>query len=68
MSAMTPVDPLQAIMFAQYDSEGGPLTPKKFYAKGSVTEGVSGRHMIDTSFENTDYQLVKGEINPGEKY
>jgi hypothetical protein len=63
MTAMTPTGPMQDIMFEQYDSEG-PMSTESFQAKADISDGVSGKHPIDTTFENVDYELLKGEYTP----
>lgn len=64
MSAMTPTTPLQDIIGLALDTEGGPCSEAKFQAKADLKEGVSGRHPIDSTYENTDYELFHGECNP----
>lgn len=59
---MTPVSAIQAIMFEDSDSDG-PFSTKSFQAKDDITEGVSGKQRIDTTFENTDYELLGSECN-----
>lgn len=62
--SFTPVGPVQAIIYEEWDEEGGPCSQEKFQAKADLKEGISGRHPIDTTFENTDYELLKGQCNP----
>lgn len=63
MSALTPAGPIQSIMFEEWDGDG-PITPEKFKARADMKEGVSGQYPIDSTFENTDYKLLRGECNP----
>lgn len=62
MSAMTPVGPVQAIIYEQYDSEI-PITTKGFQAGADIKEGIGGLKKIDTTFENVDYELQRGGVN-----
>jgi hypothetical protein len=61
--SFTPVGPVQAIIFEEWDGEG-PCTPESFMANASLDEGISGRYPIDSTYENTDYELLRGECNP----
>ncbi len=62
MAAMTPVSPSQAIKYEQYDEEK-PITTRGFEDKSDINDGVSGRRKIDSSYENVDYELLKGGVN-----
>ena len=63
MSALTPTTLAQDLIFADLDTEG-PCSDAKFKAQADLKEGVAGRHAIDSTYENTDYELLRGEDCP----
>jgi hypothetical protein len=48
--------------FGEVDSEA-PLTTDNFQAAGDLSEGISGKRKIDTSYEANDYELLWGTVN-----
>mgnify|MGYP000550176686 CR=1 FL=1 len=62
MSAMTPVSPFQAMKYQQFDTSG-PVSVERFRKGADVREGVGGLSKIDSTFENTDYELLKSEYS-----
>jgi hypothetical protein len=63
MAAMTPTTVIQDLIAEDLDT-GGPCSDVKFKARADIKEGVSGRHPIDSTYENTDYELLHGEDCP----
>lgn len=45
------------VIYDECDCEG-PITEDKFLARASLEDGVSGQMPIDTTFENTDVDMV----------
>ena len=58
MAALTP----GYVSFGDIDSEK-PLTTEIFNSKADIEDGVSGKASLDTTYENTDYELVHDEYN-----
>lgn len=60
MFAMAPDSDEQVIVFEEYDSDL-PCSTENFQVNADILDGVSGKRPIDTTFENNDYQLLRGE-------
>lgn len=59
MVALTPITKL----YGESDDEG-PLTEENFHAGGSLSEGVSGKRAIDSSYENErDEKVLNSRSN-----
>lgn len=57
MAAITANPLIHSIPYDECDCEG-PLTEVSFQARASLEEGVSGQMPIDTTYENTDVDMV----------
>lgn len=57
MSGIT-ANPLRNLLDYTDDDSEGPITEQGFKASASLEEGVSGVRKIDTTYENTDEDMV----------
>lgn len=57
MSALTGTPLIHLLPYDDIDGEG-PITEQGFQAAADLGEGISGRRAIDTTYENTDEDMV----------